>query len=36
MPNDKFFMTRRNVNFAIGFKNIIFETNINNKTQKDG
>ena len=22
--------------FAIGFKNIIFETNINNKTQKDG
>ena len=36
MPNDTYFMTRRNVNFANSFKSIIFETNINSKTQKDG
>lgn len=36
MPNDMYFMTRRNANFAIGFKKIIFERNMNNKTQKYG
>ena len=36
MPNDMYFMTRRNVSFAIGFQNIIFEQIQITKPQKMG